>query len=407
MSRYYDVAYLDQNGLSRKRMFFLPSRQDVRREVAAFGGSVQSIKDKRRTWFNREYYSRGFKAAFFKAIEFHLEVGSSSAQSLLHVIETEPHPAKRADMQPSLEVLSRGGRFADAVALLPFVDKPILSMLQAGDLSGTTKESLADAISLLDSRQQTWKILTGALSWIALDIVSMVSTVYSIQFAAIPYLRKARPQTNSLASTQHYMAQLDRVELFNMFLLAGTSLVAVLIAATAYLLIFGSTEIKDKIYEKIATIPILRSLFIDSSMADGFLMLSRMTKNGVPTLKVLEVIETFGSVGSIRRFWNNVRKSIEAGWDMRQAFRGAGMLLEREMIAITSHQNRDQLVRITEVMAENRRDLAKAGAARFIRITIGIAIAYMVIVMLVAIWLVVIQDGGLSSSFEGLMKGGV
>ena len=92
---------------------------------------------------------------------------------------------------------------------------------------------------------------------------------------------------------------------------------------------------------------------------------------------------------------------------MRQAFRSGGMLLDREMIAITSHQNSDQLIRITEAMSENRRELAKTGVARFVRLTFSVAVIYMVVVMIVAIWLVMVQDGGLSSSFDGLMKGGV
>lgn len=407
MSHYYDVSYLDRNGLAKKQMFFLPSRQDVRREISSMGGIVQSIRDKRHSWFSREYYSREFKMAFFKAIIFHLEVGSSSAQSLLHVIETEPHPIKRAEMQPALEVLARGGHFADAAALLPFIDKPILAMLQAGDLSGTTKESLIDALSLLESRQQTWKILTGAFSWIIFDIFSMVTTVYSIHFMAIPYLRGTKPKIENPAAVDNYLHQLDRVEFYNLILLFGTSAVILAGVVLGALLVFGSTEIKDRIFEKISTIPLLRNLFIDSSMSDGFLMFSRMTKNGVPTLKVLEVIGTLGSIATIRKFWSNVRHSIEGGWDVRQAFRNGGMLLDREMIAIASHQNRDQLIRITEAIAENRRGLAKAGAGRFIRLTVGIAIAYMITVMLIAIWLVMIQDGGLSSSFDGLMKGGM
>ena len=407
MSHYYDVSYLNQNGMPAKRMFFLPSRQDVRREIAAMGGSVQSIKDRERSWFNREYYARDFKMAFFKAIAFHLEVGTSSAQSLLHVIEAEPHPTKRAEMQPALEVLARGGHFADAAALLPFIDKPILSMLQAGDMSGSTKEALNDAIALLENRQQTWKLLTGAFSWITIDVASMASTVYSIHFWAIPYLRNSKPKMDNAAATERYLAQLDKVEAFNLLLLVATTVLGVGGVIAAVLLLFGSADVKEKIYTKIAAIPILRSLFIDASMSEGFLMLSRMTKNGVPTLKVLEVIETFGSVVSIRRFWRGVREAIVAGWDVRQAFRGGGMLLEREMIAITSHQNRDQLVRITEAMSESRRELAKAGAARFIRLSVGVAVIYMTLVMLVAIWLLMVQDSGLSSSFEGLMKGGV
>jgi type II secretory pathway component PulF len=113
-NRYFRATYLTPEARKVRRVFFVPTMQDVRRELGVDGNVVQSITEHESNFFTREYYPRGYTLNFLKSLAFHIEVGTSAGQGVAHFIESERNAAKRAEMQPALERLTHGDSFGHA-----------------------------------------------------------------------------------------------------------------------------------------------------------------------------------------------------------------------------------------------------------------------------------------------------
>lgn len=405
-SRYYRARYLGPDGQATERLFFVPTMQDVRREIMQANGVVQSITEHRNNWLNREHYSREYKLAFLKGLSFHVDVGVSAGQGLMQVIEAEPHAVKRAEMQPALEVLARGGRFSDALAALPFMDRTIVVLLQTADAAGSINDAINDAVAIMESRSAAWKMIASAFAWIGFDLFTVVSTVFGVQFYAIPWFNEHPPQVHDADAVANYNSQLKLITTMSQMMTLGTIAIAVLLLAFVLALLWGPPQIKDWLQQRIVRLPLLRSIFIDGALADGFLLLSRMERNGVPLIQALALLASFAWIRAVAGFWRTVQQSLTAGWDVRRAFESAEMLSEQELKILSSHQNREQFAKAMASMAVRRRQEAEQGTARFIRLSVVISIVYMVVVLGMVLWMLSLQNMGLSGSFEELMKGG-
>lgn len=405
-NRYYEGWLMYPDGRQERKLFFNANEQDVRREVSRMGATLLDVTTKHRTIWNREYYSRDYKTSFLKALAFHVDVGTSAGHALRLVIETEANQSKRAEMQPALEILNSGGRFSDALAMLPFIDRPISALLEAGDITGYIKEAVHDAIALMEKRKGIWKTITATFGWIVFDMFSMVSTVYTMQWVAIPWLRDHPPKTADQNKILEFNARLDQVEMWNMLLTIFTTLVCVGFTAAVVAFFFGSNQTKDKISHALVKLPLLRRVFMDGSLADSFLLLGRMTKNGVPLVRSMDILANFTSITIISSFWLNVRQSIIGGWDTVRAFQAGGLLSRQELIVMAAHQDRQQLAKIMESMSENRQGESERGVRQFVTWSVVLTIMYMMVVMGMAMWLLTVQDMGLGASFDDLMNGG-
>ncbi|MDB5728361.1 MAG: pilC [Noviherbaspirillum sp.] len=405
-SHYFQVRYLTPEGSDVERLFFLPSKQEVRREVAQLNGVIQSITERRRSWLNREYYSREYRLAFLKGLSFHLDVGVSAGHGLMSLIESEPHPAKRAEMQAVLEVLARGGRFSEAIAALPFMDPSIVVLLQTADASGSIDEAIDDAIAILENRSAAWKMIATAFSWLSLDIFTVVSTVFALHFYAVPWFRNNPPGVLNPATLAEYERELQLIAATSQWLMVGTVITMVLFSLLLLAFFRGSAGMKAWLQERIVQMPSLRGVFLDGALSDGFMLMSRMGKNGVPMALALELLSTFAWIDSVSRFWRRVQQALNEGADTHHAFAAGKLLGQQELLALSSHQNRDHLSRVLASMAQRRRDMAQTGTRRFIRISVVITLIYMVLVICVVFWLLSLQNTGLSGSFDELLKGG-
>jgi type II secretory pathway component PulF len=405
-SRYFHARYLTRDGQDVGRMFFVRSQQDVRREVAQLNGVIQSITEHRRAWFNREYYSREYKLAFLKGLLFHIDVGVSAGQGLMYLIEAEANASKRAEMQAALEVLARGGRFADAIAALPFMDKAIVVLLQTADATGSINEAISDAIGVVETRKVAWKAAAAAISWLSFDLSTVVSTVFGIQFYAIPWFRDHPPGIQDPVRNAEYASELARIASASLWMTVGTVVLTVLFIAFGAALFWGSTGVKDRLHQRIVRLPALRGVFIDGALSDGFLLMSRMVKSGVPISRALDLLTGFSWIHSITQFWRTVQQSLNQGWDPKHAFQSGNLLTTQELIALSSYQNRDQLSKVMASMAARRSDMAEMGTRRFIRISVVVTLVYMILVMSLVFWLLSLQNLGLTGSFDELIKGG-
>lgn len=404
--RYFEGWMLYPDGRQEKRLFFHASEQDVRREVAKLGATLLDISIRYRTIWNREYYSRDYKTSFLKALAFHVDVGTSAGQALRLVIDTEPSAAKRAEMQPALEILNSGGRFSDALTLIPFIDRPISALLEAGEITGYIRDAIHDAVALMEKRKSVWKTITATFGWIVFDMFSMVSTVYTMQYGAIPWLRGNQPKTSEANKIAEYNARLDQVEAWNMALVVFTTFICVAFGLMVLAFVFGNADTKEKISQWLTKVPLLRRVFVDGALADSFLLLGRMTKNGVPLVRSMDILSKFTSINVIGSFWLHVRQSILGGWDTVRAFEAGGLLTRQELIVLSSHQDRTQLAKILEAMSEGRQGESQQGVRQFVTWSVVLTVLYMVVVMGMAMWLLTVQDMGLGASFDDLMGGG-
>ena len=403
---YFRARFLSVDGRVAERLFFVRSMQEVRLEVSRLGGALQSISVHRNTWFNREFYSNEYKIGFLKGLQFHIEAGASAAQGLLQIIEAEPHARKRSEMQPALEVLARGGHFGDALASLPFIDGAQVLLLQTAGAAGSLNEAIADCVAIMEQRGTTWKMIGSAVGWLGFDMFSVVSTVFAVQFYAIPWFRQNPPSLLEAGKAEAYTRSLEHISLVSAALTGLTAFFIAALLAFSVAMVWGSAGVKAWLHRKIVAIPMLRSVFVDGALASGMLILSRMEKSGGPMRHSLALLTPFSWLGVGREFWQKVREALDAGHGVSQAFGEGRLLAAQELSVVATHQNREQLSKVLGLLAQRRREEAAAGTKRFIRLSVVVNVVYMMIAMGLVLWLLDLQNNGISGSFEELMKGG-
>ena len=404
-NRYFVARVLMPDGKLVKRILFSEDLREARQDAQSLGGALQDIREKERSWIEREVYTNAFKIGFFRSLVYQIEGGASPANALVRQIKLERSAGRRSEMQRSVEALERGGSFADAITALPFIDPALGAMMQAADAGGDVAGTLKDAIDLLEARSKNWKMVTGAFAWISMDLFSIVSSVFGIQFFALDWFRSNRPPLADPAVAQQYARDFANVELFSLVLTIGTILLIVAAVAAVLLVVFGGPRLRASTQRFLFKIPLLRSASVDGAMAAGMLLLSRLSSAGVPLSRSLDLLGRSTIVAPVADYWRGVMRGLDGGADLGSAASLEGYLTEDEIGSLRAQTTKAHFIYVTNNIASNRKARAEGSLRNLIRAGVGVTLVYMGICSLLVFMLLKLQNTGVMGSFDDLMKG--
>jgi type II secretory pathway component PulF len=400
-NRYWKVRVMGSAGPVTKYLF-LPSIESVRREVEQNGAYVLTVHERAHAFWQREYFSPQYKINFLQSLSFHVDVGSSPGQALMLVIDAERNHSKRVEMEPAWQTIQRGGTFADAIDALGLFPRPIIAILQAGELSGLSV-AIEDALTLLTNRSGIIAAFVAAVGFLGFDLFTCFSTCVSVQYSVLPAMAKNVPAGATPEKLEQYRQAIEQGFFFNGILL-WLSVAFIAAFAGAALLAVSGQRGRDVVSDTMATVPLFRRMIYDALMADNFLLLARMLSSKVRMMNAIRLLENVSPLQSLRVFWRSIHDSISAGASVGKAFSEQKTLLPYEVMILDAHGDEEQLAKIMLSLSTERSKRAKAGTASFIKIVNLITVFYMLAIVGIAIMILKIQDFGISTSFDSMTK---
>ena len=341
-------------------------------------------------FWQREYFSAGYKIAFLNAICLRMQAGESVGRGLASVISAERNPNKLRDMTPALVALAQGEPVAQAIKKMGFFDSTVLAILQAGERSGM-KDAINSATAHLTLRQ-AW------LRQHALVIFILMNELLSAAFAPVvlhqkilPWVREHSTPPTTAEALLTYQSDMHIAE----------NLTLGLIGLTVVLLIVGAINVYRISQLKSSTRVLM--FFSDGAMAVSFRLAAAMLKAGVTIEEVARDLAS-QSPGWSRRFWASVHRQLQLAAEPAQALMQQGLYPdERSLLA--NHANARQLSEIMLVLSGDREQKAKRGRDLLLLGATMLTIAYIFMCMGIAIWVYMTYNSSLSAGLDALGGG--
>jgi type II secretory pathway component PulF len=403
---YFEAQARHADGSVKTRLVFAQTAMQARKELAADGLMVLSLKQRKDSRLNREFYTSNYVIGFFEGLLYRLQVGEGPAMAMVQHIQSEPNKKKRSEMQRAIDVLERGGSFPDAMAALPFVSREVAAIAEASDAGGEIRHALTDIVDLLRAKKKSWGLAVGAFTWLSLDLGTIISAVFGIQFVALPWLRNNPPQVKDAATIAEFNSSLELISYASTAITVLTCVFIVAVVVLGCMSLFSGRKAKERAQQLAMSVPLIRDVYVHAALASGMLLLSRLSGRGVPLQRSLELLASSTAVLMVSNYWFAIKNSINAGLGLNEAVGARGLLQDNEVAALRAQRNRAQFSQVLGAIATARQKQAEGAVQNLVRAGVVATIAYMALAMGLGLWMLILQNDSVTGSFEQLMKGG-
>lgn len=381
--------------------FYLPNPNDVRRYLRTRGFWPIKIYERRKPlieWF--DVRSQKWALQLLRALRF--QTGTTSAgNALLNIIENEHDPKRRVAFLPTRTVLKAGGNFADALKQLRLLDSATLAIIVAGEKSGDLKGVIPHAIEHIEEKGKQLRIAFTALSWVAFDIFSVLSTVIGAQYQFIPYLKeKGIESTDPVAieKFKHSLALGEAVNIALMVLCIGLTIAGVL----GFYTYMRNRDKPDHWLNRIMMrLPLFSKYLQNISLSDSGKLLTRLLRGHVPFDDSLQILIGSTLDPSILNFWRQSYNKIMSGASPMKALARAP-LNKSEQDQVLTAQDSLQIAEVFESIAEERKLMAKDSQRKIFLLGMVTLMVVFGVVTLTMLYLVMIQNAGFMDSLQNM-----
>lgn len=381
--------------------FYMPDVHSVRRQLRNNGYWPISIHEQKPSVFEwMDVRSQGWQLQLLRALRFQ-GATASAGTALLNIIEGESDPRRRLAFLPTHTVLKGGGSFSEAIKALRLMDAATMAIIIAGERAGDLKGVIQHAIEHTEEKGKNIKTITGALTFLAFDIINVLGTIWTAQFGGIPYLKEQGSKSTDPEAIERFNTAITRATWLNGILLVmvtGTVVGLILFAASYWFNRHRSDHFTSKILMKA---PLISSYLRNNSMQDTCKLMRRLLEGKVPLTDALAIISDTCFEPSTRAYWTQSRERIMAGAEPRRALcREPLSKGERDMIATI--QSVEQLAEVYGAMAEERGLMAKGDQRRLTVTAVIITMFFFGATVLMAIYLLMIQNEGVLNNLNSI-----
>jgi type II secretory pathway component PulF len=174
-----EVAYDTQRGPKKVvESHYMPTADDVRASIAKAGGYVLSIRHHERSPLERLLArSSWWQVQLLRGIQFR-STSTSPGVALWRIIQMETNPMRQNILAPAREALARGMGVIDALKALRIFDHGTIAILAASERANKLQEGIPHAIHSITQKRRNTRAIIGTMSWLAIDVVSIVQSLY-------------------------------------------------------------------------------------------------------------------------------------------------------------------------------------------------------------------------------------
>lgn len=381
--------------------FYLPDSHSVRRQLRNKGFWPISIREQKPAMFEwMDVRTRVWQIQLLRALRFQ-SATASAGTALLNIIEGEQDKRRRLAFLPTRTVLKGGGSFSDALRELKLMDSATMAIITAGERAGDLKGVIQHAIEHTETKGKQYKTVMAALSWLAFDIMNIVSAIWGAQFGFIPYLKGQGVKGADAQAQAHFEHAIQVATWIN-----GTLLVLVtglIVGAGSLVVLYWmnrhrSDHFTSKIMMKA---PVFSSYLRNVSMQDSCKLMRRLLAGKVPLVEAIQIILDSTVEPASRIYWKESLDRVMAGADPSRAL-ARWPLTKAECDQIVTIQSVDQLAEVYESIAEERGMMAKADQRRITILGIMTMMFFFGATVLTMIYLLMIQNQGFLDSLHSL-----
>lgn len=396
-----EVAYDTSSGPKKTvESYFLPSVEDVRQEISKNGGYILSIRPHERSPLERLLArSSWWQVQLLRGIQFR-STSTSPGVALWRIIQAETNPMRQNILAPAREALARGLGVIDALKSLRIFDHSTIAILAASERSNKLQEGIPHAIHSVTQKRKNTRAIAGTLSWLAIDVVSIVQSLFWGKGLVLNWFRGNAPTKPD--ELEHYTRVVNNLELlWNVLILFSFAMGFLLCwAVFSYWINKGKTDWPTA--RLVRKIPLIGAYMRDLGFADSMMAAARMLRGMVPIGDALKQSSEATNVPEVSRYWEEAARELGRGVMLGAAL-DRSPLSRNERLELASLSDLGQVATVLESVAEMRAMSAKTKHSLIVWVAFALTGVFLAIAFGSTIYALTVMNMSLDSMMGGLM----
>lgn len=399
-----EIATETTSGVKKSvEAFYLPTAEDVRKEISKRGAYAVSIRPYERSPMERIVAkSSWWQVQLLRGIQFR-STSTSPGVAFWRLIEAETNPTRQNILAPAREALSRGLGIIDAMKSLNIFDRGTLAILAASERANKIADGIPHAIQSITDKRKNMRSIAGTMGWLGFDVITIVQAMFWGKDMVIGWFNDNKPtEPEKLAEFESVVGNLSLTWDILILIAVGMGVFMVWAIASFYI----NRGKKDWPTAKIVrSIPMIGSYMRDLGFADSMMTASRMIKGTVPMNEILELSADSASVPEVAKYWEESKADLLRGIPLGSAL-DREPLTRNERLELATLSDLTQVATIMESIAEMRAQNAKTKHSLILWLAFGLTGVYLAIAFGSAIFALTVMNMSIDSALGGLTGGG-
>jgi type II secretory pathway component PulF len=396
-----EIAMETTSGPKRiKEAFFLPTQNDVRREVSKRGAYVLSIREYKRSPAERLLArSSWWQIQLLRGILFRSS-SSSPGVALWKLIEVETNLMRQNILAPAREALAQGLGVIDALKTLRIFDQSTIAILAASEKANKLRDGIPHAIETITQKRKNTRVLKGTMAWLGIDVIMVTQALFVGKGYVIDMFMRNKPTDPvKLAEFENVVGNLE---------LTWDALILIAVASGGLLVwcivsFFLNRGKKDWPTAKfVRSIPLIGAYLRDLGFADSMSICARMIRGRVPIADALLQASEATSIPEIADYWEKSHGDLNRGVSLGQAL-DREPLTKNERMELAGLSDLAQLATIMDAISEMRAQSSKGKHSLIVWLAFALTAVFLVAAIGSAIYGLGVLNMGMDSMMGGLM----
>jgi type II secretory pathway component PulF len=398
-----EIAQDTTSGPKRSReTFYLPTQDDVRREIIKRGAYVLSIRAYSRSPLERLLArSSWWQIQLLRGILFRSSA-TSPGVALWKIIEVEANPMRQNILAPAREALSQGLGVIDALKSLRIFDQSTVAILAASEKANKLRDGIPHAIETITQKRKNTRAMGGTMAWLGFDVITITQSLFWGKDMVLKWFHDNKPTDPvKLEEFEYVVGNLEL--LWNV--LIASALGSGFFLIWCVLSFFYNRGKKDWPTARVVRgIPLIGAYLRDLGFADSMSVCARMIRGKVPIADALKQASESTNIPDIATYWEQAHDDLNRGVSLGQAL-DRDPLTKNERMELAGLSDLAQLATIMDAIAEMRAQGGKTKHSLIVWLAFAITGLYLVIAFGSAIFGLTVMNMSMESMMGGLLGG--
>jgi type II secretory pathway component PulF len=398
-----EVAYDSLKGPRRVvESYYLPTIEDVRRQVSDNGGYVLSIRAHERSPLERLLArSTWWQVQLLRGIQFR-STATSPGVALWRIIQGETNPMRQNILAPAREALARGLGVIDALKALRIFDHSTIAILAASEKSNKLQEGIPHAIQSITQKRKNTRAIAGTMSWLGIDVISIVQSLFWGKGLVLKWFRDNAP--TKADELEHYTKVVNNLAFLWDFLIILSFACGALLCWAVFSFWINKGKRDWPTARVVRKIPLIGAYLRDLGFADSMMAAARMLRGEVSIDAALKQSSEATTVPEVSAYWEDAAKDLGRGVMLGAALDRAP-LGRNERLELVGLSDLTQVATVLESVAEMRSMAAKTKHSLIVWIAFALTGVFLVVAFGSTIYALTVMNMSLDGMMQGMMSG--
>lgn len=381
--------------------FFLPTVDDVRKEVSRRGQYVISIHPYERSPMERVMAkSSWWQVQLLRGIQFR-SIATSPGVALWKLISAEINPRRQNILAPAREALTQGLGVIDALKALRIFDSSTIAILAASEKANKLVEGIPYAIESIVQKRKNMRQIMGTVGWLGFDVFSLLSSMIGGKGMIMGWFSNNAPKGDP-AKLEEFNRVTGYLSLtWDVLIWLAIGLAAMMIWI---ILSFWYNRGRDDEWPTakfVRSIPLIGAYLRDLAFADTMSAAARMIRGNVPIADALPQAAVATNLPEVQKFWIDSYEFLARGLHLGAAL-DREPLSRSERMELSSLSELSQIATIMESIAEMRSQAAKTKHSLIVWLAFAFTGLYLLIGFGSAIYALMVMNISLDSMISSV-----